>query len=815
MLLPVPERTKWLRLSNFLLPVMLIAGVTACGSDDTSFSNDDPAVEYAVGGMVSGLEASGLVLKNNGEDQLEVDEDGEFNFETTLADGTDYEVTVAATPSGHACEVENGSGTIDGADVDDVIVECDSADPPGGMAEFMVDVDEQASTTEVEETQTVVVVAEVENRSDFSAEQTLTLAIDGEQKDAQKVELDAGDTEAVPFEWTTEVGDAGEYLAIVSSDYDSGTTGVVVDEVEDEDSAHFQVTIDTDATTLNVVEEDTVFISADIENTGQKSATQDIEFGIDGEIKDSTSLTVDGGESTSVEFSWKTEVGDAGEYTASVESEDHLDEVEVSVDVLDVDAPPYFEITIEEGDSTLEADAGDSIIIDTTITNTGDEEDTQDIQLLIGGDLKDSHTDVHLASGQDTNVQLQWETSPGDEGYHSAEVQSEDHAQSVTVTVGEPDDADATLTGNVRDASTGDNLQGVDVLLFESGADSPVDTATTGSSGNYSFSGVELGDYELRLKAPGLEPNYDIDEAGGGDVLSITIDAGGLVEQDLSLEWLRQTDLIIDGGVLEFENDDGEAFVVPFPGCDQSSDGSWEPEDVDIDDDSIDITFEPEDECFHIRNVDIDIATGVFDIDADDDVVFPNIIVYMDADEFGDEVEAIEIELRWLIDDAGGQVDFRNGFMEVDLDLRILVGGTAYSWLNIHFGFRNGDHDCQLTGAWGGDIDNPQQDTADEQIGHYLHDPIELRLTTEESGAQGAQGVPYDPDTGLVIAIDHTVSIDRISEGPIGNNDPGGAGCGDLNFMDFQVDFAETFNDLIGLPADDGEVLLDFNLWVD
>jgi len=83
---------------------------------------------YPVGGSVSGLGSSGgLVLQNNGTDDLGIDGDGDFQFQKPVASGAGYTVTVRKQPSGQVCSVEQGSGTIGNAGVTDVQVECSTA----------------------------------------------------------------------------------------------------------------------------------------------------------------------------------------------------------------------------------------------------------------------------------------------------------------------------------------------------------------------------------------------------------------------------------------------------------------------------------------------------------------------------------------------------------------------------------------------------------------------------------------------------------------------------------------------------------------
>jgi hypothetical protein len=80
---------------------------------------------YKVGGNVSGLSSTGLVLSlNNGAQTQAVSANGAFNFATGLSNGASYAVTVGTQPSGQSCTVSNGSGTIASANVTNVGVSC-------------------------------------------------------------------------------------------------------------------------------------------------------------------------------------------------------------------------------------------------------------------------------------------------------------------------------------------------------------------------------------------------------------------------------------------------------------------------------------------------------------------------------------------------------------------------------------------------------------------------------------------------------------------------------------------------------------------
>lgn len=80
---------------------------------------------FSVGGSVTNLLGSGLVLQLNGGHDLAVS-GANFTFPAELADGSSYEVTVLTQPSApqQLCTVSSGSGSINGSDVTDVAVSC-------------------------------------------------------------------------------------------------------------------------------------------------------------------------------------------------------------------------------------------------------------------------------------------------------------------------------------------------------------------------------------------------------------------------------------------------------------------------------------------------------------------------------------------------------------------------------------------------------------------------------------------------------------------------------------------------------------------
>jgi len=81
---------------------------------------------YIVGGTVSALNGTGLVLQNNAGDDIGVDVNGDFVFTSPVASGANYAVTVKTQPTNlsQTCTVNNASGTMTNTDINDVAVVC-------------------------------------------------------------------------------------------------------------------------------------------------------------------------------------------------------------------------------------------------------------------------------------------------------------------------------------------------------------------------------------------------------------------------------------------------------------------------------------------------------------------------------------------------------------------------------------------------------------------------------------------------------------------------------------------------------------------
>ena len=137
--------------SRIFLSIFAASGfLVACGSDSVSIVGLDAgipsavvdsgaasadagvdaetttAVAYRVGGTVTGLTGTGLVLQNNGGDDVPIAADGSFTFPTAASTGAAFGVTVKTQPTApvQSCVVSGGSGTVVNGNVTSVVVSC-------------------------------------------------------------------------------------------------------------------------------------------------------------------------------------------------------------------------------------------------------------------------------------------------------------------------------------------------------------------------------------------------------------------------------------------------------------------------------------------------------------------------------------------------------------------------------------------------------------------------------------------------------------------------------------------------------------------
>jgi hypothetical protein len=117
-----------------LLTVALLAtsGCSGGGGGDSSAASPSTstalptASTYSIRGSVIGLVGTGLVLQNNGADDLVINQNQNFKFPTSVEAGNTCNVTILTQPTSpvQTCEVVNGARMVSGGDINDILVKC-------------------------------------------------------------------------------------------------------------------------------------------------------------------------------------------------------------------------------------------------------------------------------------------------------------------------------------------------------------------------------------------------------------------------------------------------------------------------------------------------------------------------------------------------------------------------------------------------------------------------------------------------------------------------------------------------------------------
>lgn len=89
-------------------------------------SNSSVNQRYSIGGSVSGLSGTGLVIQNNGADNTNIPGNGNFTFANLLSSNSSYSVTILTNPISPTqnCTVTNGTGSITNSNITNVSISC-------------------------------------------------------------------------------------------------------------------------------------------------------------------------------------------------------------------------------------------------------------------------------------------------------------------------------------------------------------------------------------------------------------------------------------------------------------------------------------------------------------------------------------------------------------------------------------------------------------------------------------------------------------------------------------------------------------------
>jgi len=108
-----------------IVPLLGLLALPSCADNANRASNE--SATYTLSGTITGLTGAGLIIQNNGGDNLSISADAtSFTFSTAPFSGAAYAVTVLAAPENptQVCTVTNSSGVIGNANVTNVTIHC-------------------------------------------------------------------------------------------------------------------------------------------------------------------------------------------------------------------------------------------------------------------------------------------------------------------------------------------------------------------------------------------------------------------------------------------------------------------------------------------------------------------------------------------------------------------------------------------------------------------------------------------------------------------------------------------------------------------
>jgi PGF-CTERM protein len=360
----------------------------------------------------------------------------------------------------------------------------------------------------VEKGQEATVTATITNTGNGYAQRWARLFVDGERVGGESLRLAGGESETVEFTVPTE-NLAGEHEIAVQTndDRDTATMSVV-------EPGEFELdTIEPGEIEATPGEERTV--SATIVNVGASQDTSTITLSLGNTVLETRDVTLDSGESKTVEFTMQTP-NQAGDYGYSIELSEFGAEATGTLTVLE---PASFELGSLDP-QTAEVETGEEVTVATTVSNTGDVEETSTVEFVVSGQVVETR-DVTLAGGESQTVQFTLAPPQPGEYTHSIRVGGSQVSGDLTV-MGTPEfDLDLVsrlldvepgeeLTVNADVMNVGDAEGTTDVELRVDGQ--VVDTAqyTLGASEDQSVeftitAPMEPGEYSVTLVASNIE----------------------------------------------------------------------------------------------------------------------------------------------------------------------------------------------------------------------------------------------------------------------------------------------------------------------
>ncbi|GAA0244919.1 hypothetical protein GCM10009000_070860 [Halobacterium noricense] len=189
-----------------------------------------------------------------------------------------------------------------------------------------------------------------------------------------------------------------------------------------------------------------ITVSATITNVGEQKDTRTVfyfppgtDFGssmlLESQSELSERVTLDGGESTTVEFTYEINADrDVGDYEHGVSADEV---VSTNITVAEDGSAEQANFEVTGLDAPDEADSGEEVTVSATITNTGNVSGTQSVEYLFDGAVENA-SDLTLESGANATVEFA-ATMPSETGTYEHGVATDDDRRSANISVVESD----------------------------------------------------------------------------------------------------------------------------------------------------------------------------------------------------------------------------------------------------------------------------------------------------------------------------------------------------------------------------------------
>ena len=414
-------------------PDAAVFEVTITDAPDTVTEGDDATVEYEIENTGPATATQDITFSINGE-LIATNADVELDPDEVATDSFTY-----TTETGDAPSIDATVASDDDSDTATITVQ-----QPAFFETTITGVEET-----VERGETVTVDYEINNTGDFAGAQDITFSVDDELEatDAD-IELDPDETHTGTFTYETDADDVPAIDLSVASDDDIDTATVDVTAPE------FALDIADDLTDQSVIAGSTADVAVDIENIGTADGDETVTLFVDGTEDASETVPVTVGDTETVGFEVPTEAADAGE-TLDLIIEGTDDTVSTTLTVEDPPADPFFEVDITDTNSPVEA--GDNATVTAEVTNVGELEGTQDVELFVRGTARDIET-VDIAAGETETIELTHATGPRDTPAIDASVETANETATESIEVLTPGEFDLSIVETNTPITAGDDL---------------------------------------------------------------------------------------------------------------------------------------------------------------------------------------------------------------------------------------------------------------------------------------------------------------------------------------------------------------------